>query len=218
VRGKKLLEGIRAASGTAIEIVCAELKKDAERYEFAVAEFKAAGKRVTPGAVRALVSAFTDDLAELSSACTQLIADASDEITESTVERYYAGRVETNAFSVADAAIAGRYGEAMALLRHALASGADPVPIVAAFAMKIRTMAKVSGTRGGSGQLAGQLGLAPWQIDRARRDLSGWTSEGLGRCIQALAAADENVKGASRDPVYVLETVVATIAARGARP
>ncbi|WP_378145785.1 DNA polymerase III subunit delta [Cnuibacter sp. UC19_7] len=218
VRGKKLLEGIRAASGTAIEIVCAELKKDTERYEFAVAEFKAAGKRVTPGAVRALVSAFTDDLAELSSACAQLIADASDEITEATVERYYAGRVETNAFSVADAAIAGRYGEAMALLRHALASGADPVPIVAAFAMKIRTMAKVAGTRGGSGQLAGQLGLAPWQIDRARRDLSGWTSEGLGRVIQALAAADENVKGASRDPVYALETVVATIAARGARP
>ena len=55
------------------------------------------------------------------------------------VARYYGGRVETNAFAVADAAIAGRHGEALIALRHALDSGADPVPIVAAFAMKVRT-------------------------------------------------------------------------------
>jgi DNA polymerase-3 subunit delta len=216
VRGKKLLDAIRAAEGVAVEIVCAELKRDSDRYDFAVAEFRAAGKRVTPGAVRALVSAFADDLAELSAACAQLVSDASDEITEVTVERYYAGRVETNGFAVADSAIAGNYGEALALLRHALSSGADPVPIVAAFAMKLRTMAKVLGTRGSSGQLAGQLGMAPWQIDRARRDLGGWSAEGLGRSIQTVAETDENVKGATRDPVYALERMIGVISARGA--
>ena len=215
VRGKKLLEAVRAASGVAIEVVCAEIKRDSDRYEFAAAEFRTAGKRVSPGAVRALVSAFSDDLAELSAACAQLVADSSEEITEVTVERYYAGRVETNAFAVADSAIAGNYGDALALLRHALASDADPVPIVAAFAMKVRTMAKVLGTRGGSGQLAGQLGMAPWQIDRARRDLSGWTSEGLGRTIQVLAETDESVKGGGRDPVFALERMVSIISARG---
>ncbi|UFS60756.1 DNA polymerase III subunit delta [Subtercola endophyticus] len=217
VRGKRLLDAVRASSGDVIEVVCAELKKDSDRYDFAVAEFKAAGRRVSPSAIRALVSAFADDLAELSSACTQLIADTSDEITEATVAKYYSGRVETNAFAVADSAIAGRYGEALALLRHALATGADPVPMVAAFAMKLRTMAKVLGTRGGSGQLAGQLGLAPWQIDRARRDLQGWTGEGLGRSIQMLAETDENIKGATRDPVYSLERMIATVASRGER-
>lgn len=215
VRGKKLLDAIRSGQGGAIEVVCAELKKDTERYEFAAAEFRAAGRRVAPGALRALVAAFSDDLAELSSACGQLMADSAAEITAATVDKYYSGRVEANAFAVADAAIAGRHGEALALMRHALASGADPVPTVAAFAMKLRTMAKVLGTRGSGAQLAGQLGMAPWQVDRARRDVAGWSGAGLGRAIQVLAETDENVKGGGRDPVYALERMIGVVASRG---
>ncbi|WP_349236198.1 DNA polymerase III subunit delta [Cryobacterium sp. BB307] len=212
VRGKKLLDAIRGGAGSGIEIVCAELKRESDKLDFVSAEFSAAGRRITGGAQRALVSAFSDDLAELAAACRQLLADSSAEITEATVERYYSGRVETNAFRVADTAIAGRHGEALVLLRHALASGADPVPIVAAFASKLRTMAKVAGVRGSSQQLAGQLGLAPWQIDRAKRDLQGWTQDGLGRSIQLVAETDAQVKGAGRDPVFALERMVAHIA------
>lgn len=218
VRGKKLLDAIRSGTGGGVEIICAELKRDTEKSEFAAAEFKAAGRRITGSALRALVGAFSDDLAELAAACSQLIADASEEITEQTVAKYYGGRVETNAFEVADSAIAGRYGEALISLRQALDSGADPVPIVAAFAMKIRTMAKVSSARGASSQIAQQFGLAPWQVDRARRDLSGWTDAGLGRVIQMLAETDAGVKGASRDPVFALERLVSVVAARGIDP
>lgn len=216
VRGKKLLDALRSGLGGGIEVVCAELKKDTEKLDFAAAEFSAEGRRVTAGALRALVQAFQDDLAELASACQQLLADSSAEITEATVEKYYSGRVETNAFKVADSAIAGRQGEALILLRHALASGADPVPIVAAFATKLRTMAKISGARGGSGQLASQFGLAPWQVDRARRDLSGWSEDGLGNVIDLLATTDAAVKGAERDPVYALERMVTVVSRRGA--
>ncbi|MET0842451.1 MAG: DNA polymerase III subunit delta [Mycetocola sp.] len=215
VRGKKLLDAVRASKASAIEVVCAELKKESDKYDFAAAEFKTAGKAISPAALRAVVSAFSDDLAELAGACAQLIADSGTEVTEATVTRYYGGRVETNAFTVADAAIAGRYAEALVGLRHALASGADPVPIVAAFASKLRTMAKVQGGRGSSGDLARQFGLAPWQVDRARRDLSGWTDQGLGRCIQVLADTDASVKGAGRDAVYALERMIHTIARRG---
>jgi DNA polymerase-3 subunit delta len=215
VRGKKLLDAVRAGLGNGIEVACLELKKDVEKSDFAAAEFATAGRRVSGGAIRALVSAFSDDLAELAAACQQLLADATDEITEVTVEKYYSGRVETNAFKVADAAIAGRRGEALILLRHALASGADPVPIVAAFAAKLRTMAKVAGARGSSGQLAQQFGLAPWQVDRARRDVQGWTEEGLGRSIQLLAETDEQVKGGGRDPVFAIERMIGVIAERG---
>jgi DNA polymerase III subunit delta len=217
VRGKKLLDAIRSGSGSGIEVACLELKRDVEKSEFAAADFAAASKRITPGALRALVSAFSDDLAELASACQQLIADATEEITEVTVDRYYAGRVETNAFSVADAAIAGRRGEALVLLRHALASGADPVPIVAAFAAKIRTMARVSGSRASSSVLAQQFGLAPWQVDRAKRDLQGWTESGLAYSIETLADTDAQLKGLGRDPVYALERMVGVIANRGER-
>lgn len=215
VRGKKLLDAIRSGTGGGVEIVCAELKKDTDKYEFASAEFKTAGKRVTASALRSLVAAFSDDLAELSAACQQLIADATSEITETTVDRYYGGRVETNAFKVADSAIAGRHGEALITLRHALSSGADPVPIVAAFASKIRTMAKLFGVRGGSAQLAAQFGLAPWQVERAQRDLRGWSDEGLARCIEMLAETDANVKGGGRDPVFALERLIGVIATRG---
>ena len=215
VRGKRLLDSIRGGAGSGIEIACLELKKDTEKTEFAASEFAAAGRRVTGGAIRSLVAAFSDDLAELASACQQLLADDSDEITEMTVERYYSGRVETTAFKVADAAIAGRAGESLVLLRHALSSGADPVPIVAAFASKLRTMAKISGTTAPAGQLASKLGLAPWQIDRGRRDLRGWNEDGLGNCIEAIAATDAQIKGLGRDPVFALERMVTVIAGRG---
>ncbi|MFP7760655.1 DNA polymerase III subunit delta [Marisediminicola sp. LYQ134] len=218
VRGKKLLDAIRGGLGGGVEIVCTELKGDQEKAQFVAGEFAAAGRRITTGAVRALVSAFSGDLAELASACRQLLADASDEITEQTVSTYYSGHQETSAFAVADAAIAGRHGEALVLLRHAIASGADPVPIVAAFAMKLRAMAKVSGRRGGSGQIASQFGMAPWQVDRARRDLQGWDDTGLGRCITALAETDAAVKGGGRDPVFALEVMVALMSSRGVDP
>lgn len=214
-RGKKLLDAIRSGIGGGIEIPCAPVTRDADRVDFVVAEFRSAGRRISGGGIRALTSAFTDDLAELAAACRQLLSDTADDITEDIVDRYYGGRVETTAFAVADAAILGRAGEALALLRHALASGADPVPMVAAFAMKIRTMAKVSDARGSAGDLAQRFGLAPWQVERARRDLTGWTDGGLGSAVQALADADAQIKGAGRDPVYALERMVQTIARRG---
>lgn len=214
VRGKKLLDAVRAGQGSGVEVPCAAIKRDSDRYDFAAGEFKAAGRRVAPTALRALTSAFADDLTELAAACQQLIADVDGDITEQTVEKYYGGRVEISAFAVADVAIAGRYGEALVSLRHALASGADPVPLVAAIASKLRTMARVAGSREHSAALAARLGLKDWQVDRARRDLSGWSQDQLGIAIQATARADAEVKGASRDPVFALERLLTVIATR----
>jgi DNA polymerase-3 subunit delta len=214
VRGKKLLDAIRAGTGGGVEIACPAIKRDSDRFDFAAGEFQAAKKRIAPIALRALVSAFADDLTELAGACQQLIADVPGDITEQIVERYYGGRVETSAFTVADTAIAGRYGEALIALRHALASGADPVPLVAAIAMKLRTMARVAGSRESSAAVASRLGLKDWQVDRARRDLVGWSESTLGLAIQAAARADAEVKGASRDPGFSLERLVTVIATR----
>lgn len=213
VRGKKLLDQIRAGVGGGTEVVCAEIKSDADKHDFTLAEFRRAGRSITPGAVRALVSAFSSSGSELANACAQLMADAEGNIDERLVEQYYGGRVETTAFKVADFAVAGRRGDALVALRHALDSGADPVPIVATFASKLRLMAKVWGERRSSNELAGVVGAAPWQIDRARRDIqSGWDEPGLRRAIIAVAEADANVKGASRDPVYSVERMIDVVA------
>lgn len=211
VRGKKLVEAIRD-SHLAVEIACAEIKKDAERQAFVLGEFANAQRKIDPTAVRALLDAFADDIAELAAACSQLLLDSADAITGEIVDRYYGGRVETNAFKVADAALAGRSGEALALLRHALATGADPVPLVAALSMKIRQMAKIFGNRAASPQ---SLGMAPWQLERARKDLSGWTEEGLANAVKAMAAADAAAKGAERDPIFILEKLVRLLANKG---
>lgn len=214
-RGKKLLDAVKAGGWPVVD--CQPLKKDAEKTAFVVAEFKAASRRIEPDAVQALVNAVGANLSELAAACSQLISDASTTVSADTVERYYGGRIEATAFKVADAAMAGNGPLALSTLRHALATGADPVPLVAALAAKLRTVAKVAGAQGSSVQIAKQLGMQPWLVEQAQRDVRRWTPEGLARSIQVTAEADAQVKGLSRDPVYAVEHAVTVIAtsARG---
>ncbi len=209
-RGKKMLDTI-TKSGAPV-MVCEPVTKDGEKASFVAGEFKAARRRADAEAVRALVEALGSDLRELASACAQLIADTTGTITAATVDKYYGGRVEATGFRVADAAVAGDAGGAVALLRHALDTGLDPVPIVAALALRLRNLAKVASMRGGGGFAARDIGMAPWQVDRARKDLRSWTPEGLAAAISAVAQADADVKGESRDPVFAVERAVLTIA------
>lgn len=211
VRGKKLVDAIRANSHCA-EVACLAIKGDGEKLAFVQAEFAYANRKISQGAAKALLDAFSDDLAELAGACQQLLQDSAETISEDIVDRYYGGRVETNAFKVIDAALAGQSGNALGLLRHALATGADPVPLVAAISMKMRQLAKIFGNRNAS---AASVGMAPWQMDRAKRDLAGWTEDGLALVIQRLADADAAAKGAERDPVFTLEKLISLISNKG---
>jgi DNA polymerase III subunit delta len=214
-RGKRVLDLLVKQGARVIE--CPAVKTDRDKSEFTANEFRRAGRKATPEAVRALVEAAGRDVRELAAAAAQLVADTEGVIDDRLVELYYGGKVGATGFRVADAAVAGQTGEALRLLRHAIATGLDPVPIVAVLASSLRQLVKVgSAGRGGSAQLAKQLGLAPWQVDKARRQLSNWTAEGLGRAILAVAAADVEVKGGGRDPVYAVERAILTVTeARG---
>ncbi|HLR28123.1 MAG TPA: DNA polymerase III subunit delta [Ruania sp.] len=212
-RGKKLLDAI-AKSGYPV-VACEPIKSDRDKAGFVRGEFDAAGRRAVPAAVQALVEALGSDLRELASGCSQLIADTTGTITADLVDRYYGGRVEATGFRVADAAAAGRTTEAVTMLRHALEVGVDPVPLVAVLAMKLRSLAKVSASGGRADP--GRLGMAPWQIDRARQELRGWTPEGLAGAITAVADADAQVKGESRDPRYAVERAVLRVCAAHGR-
>ncbi len=209
-RGKRLLDAV--ASARFPVVACDPIKRDADKATFAQQEFRRAGRRIDAAAVRALVDAVGNDLQELAAACSQLASDTTGAITSDVVRRYYAGRVEATGFAVADAAVAGDGATAIRLLRHALSTGVEPVPLVAALAAKLRTIAKVAATRGRGGA-ARDLGLASWQVDKAKRELDGWTPEGLAAAITAVAAADAEVKGGGRDPQYAVERAVLRIAA-----
>ena len=211
VRGKRLLDALKA-SGQVSVVLCEKLGKDQERIDFAAAEFKLAGKKISNAALRSLVDAFSEDVAELGSACQQLIQDVTDSIDEKVVERYYGGRIETSTFKVADAAVAGDAGGALTLLRHLLSSGQDPVAIVSGIATKTRNLAKLYQNRAVTAQ---QLGVAPWVLDKTRRETAGWKDDGLARVIQEVAIADAAAKGAERDVVFALERLVLLIAHKG---
>lgn len=209
-KGKKVLDTLKKAKAHVIQAPA--IKSDRDKAEFVTNEFRTSRRRATPDAVQALVEAVGKDVRELASACKQLVDDTTGTIDADVVERYHGGRVEATGFKVADATVAGRTGEALRLLRHAVDVGVDPVPIVAVIAMQLRQLAKVGGAgRGRSADLARDLGMAPWQIDKARRALQGWSGDALGRSIQAIAAADVEVKGGGRDPVYSVERAILTI-------
>ena len=214
VRGKALLDKIKKLKPEVIAVDA--IKKDGEKAQFVNDEFARAGRKATVDAVQALVDALGSDLRELSGAASQLASDVASgkTIDVADVEKFQQGRVETTGFDVADATLDGKTDLALITLRQALTTGVDPVLITSALASSIRTLAKVSGSNKGvkSFELASSLGLPPWQIDKARRQLQGWTPATLSYAVVALAEADAQIKGAAADPGYALERAILEIA------
>ncbi|GAA0355908.1 DNA polymerase III subunit delta [Microbispora corallina] len=214
VKGKALVDGVKKAGAEVVTV--AKPTKPGERLDFIKAEVRREGRTISPAAAQALLEAVGSDLRELAAACSQLAFDtAGKTIDEAAVARYYRGRAEVSGFTIADLAIEGKLGEALEQLRWALATGVAPVLIVSALAGGLRSLAKVGGAprnlRGG--QLASFVGMPPWKIDRVKRQLGGWGPEGISAAMQAVATADEQVKGGGTDPGYAMEKAVHVIVA-----
>ena len=201
---------VKTALGpNALNVSCEELKKDADKADFVKSELQALGKKIDAAGLKALLSAFNQDLAELGGACSQLATSTSATITLEIVEQTFQGRVETNAFKIADAALAGNAAEAIRLFRHGFTTGIDPVALSAALTMKIRQLARLFNDRNAS---PGALGMQPWQLEKARRELSGWEESQLIKLVQLAAQTDADVKGASRDPGFSIEKLLFAMA------
>ncbi|MEU9830038.1 DNA polymerase III subunit delta [Streptosporangium sp. NPDC048047] len=213
-KGKALADGVKKAGAHVVTV--AKLTKPAERLAFIRTEMKRAGRSIGADAAAALLDAVGNDLRELAAACNQLAFDTPGKtIDEAAVARYHRGQAEVSGFTVADSAVEGRLGDALEQLRWAIATGTAPVLLVSALAGGLRSLAKVGGAprnlRGG--QLAGHLGMPPWKIDRTRKQLNGWGPEGLAHALQAVAAADAQVKGGGADPAYALEHLIQVVVA-----
>ena len=212
VKGKALLDAIKKVKPDII--ACEPLKKEAEKEGFVKELFLDIGRKASPGAVTALVGALGSDMRELQAAVSQIAADApAGVIDEVIIDKFHQGRMETTGFDVADATLDGNLSVALIALRSAVETGTDPVMITSAIASALRSLAKVSGANRGvkSFELAGQLGMAPWQIDKARRQLHRWSPGAMADAVGAIAQADAEVKGAASDPIYALEKAVTRI-------
>ncbi|MEY3636257.1 MAG: hypothetical protein RL147_686 [Actinomycetota bacterium] len=213
VKGKALIDAIKKVKPQII--ACEALKKEAEKSDFVKSLFLDLGRKASPAAVAALVGALGNDLRELAGAVTQISADAPvGVIDEMMVDKFHQGRIETTGFDVADATLDGNLPAALIALRSALETGTDPVMITSAIASSLRSLAKVAGANRNqkSFELAGVLGMAPWQIDKARRQLGRWNPGQIADAVGAIATADAEVKGAASDPIYALEKAVTKIA------
>ena len=220
VKGKALVEKIKKIKP--VLIAADVIKKESDKADFVRGEFLRLGRKITGEGVQAIVDALGSDMRELSSVCSQLSADVvgTAAISQSDVAKFQHGRVETTGFDVADAVLEGKTDLALVTLRQALESGVDPVMIISALAGSLRAVAKVSGVNRGlkSFELAGPLGLSPWQIDKARRQLAGWTPGTLSGAVIALSQADADIKGAASDPIYALERAVIALSRSKSHP
>ncbi|MCX8529864.1 MAG: DNA polymerase III subunit delta [Rhodoluna sp.] len=211
VRGKALLEALRA-SDDVVEVECPKTDKEGPLSAFVKAEFAEHGRKLTDGAVRALVNAFANDLAELASACEQVMSDSAELIDEALVDRYFGGRVETSVWVIIDAALEGREGDALMLLRHGLNSGVDMIPLIAAFSSKFHQLARILNDRGVQ---PASVGMTPWQLNTVRKSVAGWDDDGMAEVLKAIAAADFAAKGSERQPEYRLEQLIMLVSRRG---
>jgi DNA polymerase-3 subunit delta len=75
-------------------------------------------------------------------------------------------------------------------------------------------MGKAAAIQAGKANAA-ELRMNGWFLTKATQQVRGWSSEGLGACIEALAHADQEAKSSSGDPVFALEQAVELIARRG---
>jgi DNA polymerase-3 subunit delta len=213
-KGKALLTALPQAR----RVDAPKITKAGERRDFVRRELRADGRAVDEEAVTALLEAVGNDLRELSSAAGQLLSDTAGPVTLETVQRYHRGRAESSGFTVADRAVEGDLAGALELARWGQSSGLAPVLVTSALASTLRSMALVaSAGRSPAHQIAGQLGMPPWKVEKTQRQARGWRPEGLSAALSAVACADADVKGAAADQQYAVERLLlAVVQARGA--
>jgi DNA polymerase III subunit delta len=216
-RNKALVDGLRKAKPAVT--TCDRLTRYEERAEFVRGEARRAGGRIAQAAVPVLIEAVGSDLRELAAAMGQLVSDTGGTVDESAVRRYYRGRAESSGFAVADKVVLGDRAGALEALRWAQLIGVPSVLIADALADAVRTLARVGAAgRGDPNRLAGTLGMPPWKIRKAQREVRSWRPEALAVAFEAAAEVNADVKGAAADPGYALERAVLRMCtARNAR-
>ncbi|MCI1915535.1 MAG: DNA polymerase III subunit delta [Bifidobacteriaceae bacterium] len=213
MKGKKYVDALKKA-GAKVEQV-EKLANDRSRLAFVRQEFRRYGRTVQEPAAQQLVAVLGGRTAELAAMCQQLCFDFDENpISLATAMRYLDDAPEVTGFAVADAALEGRAAQAVLKLRQAIKRGMEPLALVGAIASKLRSMGKAAAIQAGKANAA-ELRMNGWFLTKATQQVRGWSSEGLGACIEALAHADQEAKSSSGDPVFALEQAVELIARRG---
>lgn len=191
---------------------CAKIAKAAERSAFVRGEFRALKIKVDDDTVAALLEAVGSDIRELAAACSQLAADTGGQVNEASVRRYHSGRAEVTGFDIADKAVAGDIGGSAEALRWAMSRGVANVLLADALAEAVHAIARVGPLSGDPYQLAGEIGMPPWRVEKVQKQSRRWSRDKVAAAIRLVAALNADVKGAAADPDYALEDAVRKVA------
>ncbi|MGC0363350.1 DNA polymerase-3 subunit delta [Rhodococcus sp. 27YEA15] len=193
---------------------CGKLGKG-QLVDFVRSEFKAAKVTVAPDAIAAVIESVGSNLRELASACSQLAADTGGKIDVDAVHQYYSGRAEVSGFDVADKVIVGDTRGALEALRWSDQIGTPHVLLADALADAVHTIAKVGPVaRGGDPfRLASELGMPPWKVKKAVKEVNGWDPTSIGAAMKIVATLNADVKGAAVDSSFALEMAVRNVCA-----
>lgn len=213
LKGKSIITRLTKAGANTITVP--DLKKDDAKLNFVMSIFERHNRSVEPQAAQRLVSVLGSKTGELAALCSQLCFDYDDNpITLDIVDRYLIADPQVTGFFVADKAVAGHAGSAVIAARTAIAQGVDAIALIGALAAKVRVIALAMAIRNGTISSA-EAKVNPWALKMAIRQLAGWNSAGVSKCLQSLAWADEQCKGGSSDANYALEKCIMLIASRG---
>ena len=192
-----------------------EQKNEEAKVNLVYSCFEQRKRAIEQRAAQQLVAVFGSHIDQLSVLCEQLCDDYdTNPISLEIVNRYLTADPQVTVFNVSDYAMSGNISEALLAARSAVEQGIEPIAIIGACAAKLRTLAKVAAFENGE-LSSSQLGMPPWMVKQAKRQLPQWNSAGIAQCFMKLAHADEVSKTRGGDVMLALEDALAAIARRG---
>jgi len=209
-QGKALLDKLRDCASTVIDH---PVIKGKALVTFVTQEARSGGKGMGAGAAQSLLDAVGPDTRALAAAVAQLISDTDAEtISAAVVNRYFAGRATTTAYTVSDDALAGRVSEAIFKLRWALSTGVSHVLVTSAIANSLRQIGLYLAISRRHQPTPAEIGVPSWKMKDVAACAGSWSERAVAGAIRAVSLADAQIKGAAQDPDFALERLIIRLA------
>lgn len=170
------------------------------------------GKRAGMDAASALVEAAGRDLRRLDTEVDKVVAYVGDRerVTTADISAVVARGV-ASVFDLTDSLGARDAGRAVARLRSLLAAGESPYGILAMAVRHVRNLvgARALMDRGSrADEMAGLLGMPPWQVRGILAQAANYTPEELSRALRDAAAVDADLKTGADAPGAIERWIV----------
>lgn len=175
--------------------------------------------RMSGDAMGALLEAVGEERMALANALEELslALGPGGRLGPDDVARQFRGRAQVTTFAFLDAAVTGRTGLSLQLMRRLLEQGEAPLALFGALARHVRGMLEVGGLP--AARAARETGMHPFRAEKLVSQAAGYPPSALAQAYREIAAADHRWKsGLEADELALERAVIAVCALRGAGP